>query len=270
MTDLELTTTRRRTQTVADVVVAELFRLSRRGGIRVGLIVSTCIGLVGGVAVLITLLALASESSHVVVTSPIELCAFLVTVGATLVIAAQVGRDGGGQIGVALALVPRRGRLHVGRAIAAILWSISATVTACVAVALLCLWLNEAWRFSGVALLGLACAVLASAWLALLAFGIGTLVRSSPAAVFILLVVLILLPLGVGVVGGFAPAVAPFAEFVATVTPGQLLLDALAVSVMPDQGLGRVAGGQLGLAAWGIITSASAGVLFHRRDARQS
>lgn len=268
MTGIELMTTPHRAQTVTDVVLAELFRLSRRGGIRVGLVVATCVGLVGGVAAFITLLSLASDASHVVVTTPIELCAFLALVCATLVIAGQAGRDGGGQVGVALALVPRRGRLHVGRAAATMICGVAATLTACAAVALLSLWLSEAWVFAGVVLLGIACAVLASVWLALLAFGLGTLVRSSPIAVLILLGVLLLLPLSVGLVGGFVPAAAPFADFIATVTPGRLLLDALAVSVVPDQGIGRVAGGQLGLAAWGIITSASAGVLFRRRDAR--
>lgn len=259
-----------RHQTLANVVRAERFRLFRPGGMRTGLIVSAALGAAGGIVMALTMSALASEISHIVVTSPIELCAFLTVVLVALVVAARAGRDENGHSGVALSLVPRRVRLYAGRILATIFWAASATLAACLVVAVLGVAVAGAVQVSGIAALAVVSATLATVWLALCAFGLGTIVRSAPASVLILLGILVVLPLGVGVVGSVTPMAAPVAEFVTAVTPGQLLTDALAVSGVPRQGMGKVVGGQLGLAAWGIIMSASAGVLFQRRDARLS
>lgn len=256
-----------RPQTAASVLDAESRRLRVRGGMPVGIVVALVTGTLAGVAALLVLRSLTATTTHVVATTPLEMGGLLAALVMAIATASLIGRDGAGQLALALSLTPRRALLHWSRATAfattgAIVTGAAVIVPAVVGVAV------TGGGSVGWAALGVLLIALAGGWLALLAFGLATLARRGGPAVLILVGLLIVLPLVLGSVGGLLPpAVAGLAETAVRVCPTTLFIEAVAVSTVPSQGIAGVLAGQAGLATWACVAGVISGSVFHRRDA---
>lgn len=260
-------TGRTRPQRATQVIRAEVRRVRRRGGMIAGIFVASGIGILSAMTTLAVLASVADSSSHVVVTTPLEVGGLVSALGVALAATFLVGRDANGHLAIALTLAPKRWMLHIARAAA---FAITGTavcvvvaVTATVAGSAVAGATGAGWGAVGVMLVGVA-----AGSLVLFAFGIGTLVRSPGVGVLVLAGLLVVLPLALALVGAMLPApLASVAEVVANSTPTALFLEAIAVSTVPNEGFVGVVSGQLGLAAWAVAAIALAGVVFGRRDA---
>lgn len=232
-----------------------------------GLLLAAVLGILPSLVVLAILGSLADSTTHVLVTTPIELGGLLSALVLAIAIVFLVGRDSAGHLALALTLTPRRGRLHLSRAtsfaLAGAVVSGSAAIVTAVAAVAVARGNSVGWAALGVMLIASA-----SACLALVAFGIATLIRRAGPAVLVLIGVLIVLPLVLALVGGALPAgMSALAETTANATPTALFMRAIAVSTVPTQGLAGVLAGQAGLAAWAGLSAVVSGYTFSRRDA---
>ncbi len=249
-----------------NVLAAELRRVRRRGGMPTGIIAALALGTIPAIGTLIVLRSLADATPYVVVTTPLELGAFLASLTVATATVLLVGRDGFGHINLALTLTPRRARLHATRAVAFFLTGAAVAATVGTVAAAAGVAVTDVTA-AGWASLGVALVASAGGWLTLLAYGITTLVRRSGPAVLVFLGLLVL-PLLLAALGGALPVdVAAAGQAVLSATPISLFMEAISVTTVPNDGLGAVLIGQTGLAAWALAVTSLAGFLFARRDA---
>ncbi|WP_353114971.1 hypothetical protein [Microbacterium sp.] len=260
-----------RSQTVGQVVSAEVFRLRRAGGMLGGLVVAVSVGIAAGSVALIVLLLMAQDVAPVLMTTPLELSATAAMMVVSLVTASASARDASGQTAVALALVPRRGRYWLGRSIAGVLLSVVSVLAACGPVLAACAVFGTGGRYLGAGFAVVLCAALASAFLGIFATGAGALTRSPALAILVLLGALVLVPVAASIVAELLPRlIGAVISGVSSAMPGNLAMDAVAISTIPARGVERILIGQLGLMAWAAAAAAVSWRIFGRRDAPAS
>lgn len=261
-----LTTEAAPRQSTTLVARAEVRRLLRRGGMRGGVIAAGVSGTALGLVTLLALTALMPDAGHIAVTSPLEVGAFIANLVIAIAIVLAIGRDNAGHLAIALAVTPARGRLYRARVIAVVLIAAPVAAGASLTVGIIGSAL-DGFAHVGLVITGVLLCALAGASLAVVSFGIATLVRRSSAGLLALIGLLIVLPLIVGALGGLVPAqFSPVVQAIASATPANLMLQGIGVSTIPTNGLLPVLLAQAGLAAWAVAAAAASRLAFVRRD----
>lgn len=271
-TTIEQTTQRSRPrsgQTLITVSRAEISRHLRRGGM-VGAVLSAVVvgSAIGALMLVLDAIAMDEASGHFNVLA-VELgaavAAFIIAVATVF----KVGRDNQGQIGLALGLVPRRARLYTARAIGYA--AVAAATSSAVAVALCGLsLLTHGAGPTGWALLTVPLSFCGAALLALISFGLTTLVRRSSAGILLFIGVLVILPLAFIAAGMYLPQqLQPVTQTLSMNTPMPHFMDALSASHVPNPNQSGWAIGQgfLGIAAWGLGLALVSWPVFNKQDA---
>lgn len=256
-------------QSVTIVCRAEIARHLRRGGMRGTLLTASILGTAIGALMLILDAAVTEDTADHFSVLAVELGAGISAFIIALATIFKVGRDNQGQISLALGLVPRRGRLYIARVIG---YAAVAAGTSCAVALSLCglSLLTHGPGATGWALLAVPLAFCGAGLLAMISFGLTTLVRRSSTGILLFMGVLVILPLAFFVTGMYLPEqLQPVTEVLAMNTPLIHVLEALSASHLPNpnQSGWAIMQGMLGTAAWGVGLTLVAWPVFKNHDA---
>lgn len=253
-------------QGLGTVARAEQRRLLRKGGVPVPVIVAIGVGLLIGVSTMLIMRAISPEPNRVMITTSIEVAAFVSALILSIATVFAVGRDHTGQLGIALTFTPNRRRLFTARALS---WAmVTASTTALLTCVLLAIGLIfSGGAFAGSGILSVVATVVGSTSVVLIAMALAHLVGRAFGAVLLLIGINVILPLLVFGVGAMIPQQASsLVDIMLDLTPTPLFIKAISATTVPELGAVPLLIGQLGLAIWAVSLGALAAKVFQRRN----
>jgi ABC-type transport system involved in multi-copper enzyme maturation permease subunit len=263
-------------QSARIVMMSEIRRAFRRGGIRRGVLGAMLLGIACGIGAM-SIFRYFQESSGVASSSadslainlPVEMTAGTIGLCLAIIFTNYVAKDApSGLLSTALTLVPRRSRLNTARwaALAVIGFGasfVSTTITAFAASAVNPPFVNAI----GLGLRGAVVSAIATATLASIVFFAAFIAGRPVPAILMIIGLLVLLPLALATMqavlpSGLSAVVGTLVEF----SPTPLFFQSIATSTVASLGYERLVLAQFCLLVWALAAVFISVVIFRRRD----
>lgn len=258
---------RQRTRTV---LLAEIRRSLRQGGLRAGLLVAAIAGLsLGALSILlIEYLAEGQPIAQINVTVPVEASTSAAAVFLSIAVVVHAGRNmQNGAVQTSLALVPYRPRLLAAQFLATAILGLAVTAASSTLVALAALAASRSTAGLTPAVIGVISGSLATALMALLALSVAMLVGRAISAVLLVVAWWILTPLALAAAGQMLPSpLGAVATKAADWTPIALQIRASTVSSLATLGPSSLLQGIAALLLLTTTLGTAAYVAVNRRD----
>ena len=256
-------------QGLKTVLRAELARDLRQGGLRVGVTVTSALGLIVGLSAIVVIAYLSQGTGSLIdSTVPVEASSSTVAIVLSISVLLYYSRSAqNGATLTALMLVPVRLRLFLAQALATASLGLTIVLAVSTLVAGVALVVSSSESGLLPALTGVLSGCLAVALTALLAMFLAVLVGRPIPALFVYIAWWVVLPLALPAIilttpSWLAAVLTPVVDW----TPTVLLSDATTVSTLRTQGLAPLLRGLAGLGAWSAALGVMAFLTFRRRS----
>lgn len=258
-------------QSLLTVINAELYRSVRRGGLRLGLVVTAVAGILAGLLTLVITTHLTEGqvggASAITVTLPVEATTSTTAIAFSASAVIYFSRSmQNGTVPISLVLVPNRTRLLVALIVATATLGLATTLLVAIPIAISSVVFSSHTDELLPVVVGVLNGSIATALVALLALFIAIVVHRAVSGILVYVGLWMVLPLLLTAVGPILP---PWLNAVSTTliqwTPTALLGQATTIPLSNASSAG-VLQGFVGLGFWSIVLGVAANAAFRRRN----